>query len=88
MKKMKTFKYLGSLVRNQNSIQDEIKFRLKAGNPYFYSAQTLLALLSKNLKIKIYKAIILPVLLHGCEAWSLALRKECRLRVFENGILR
>ena len=41
-------------------------------------------ILSKNLKIKIYKTIILPVVLYGCEAWSLTLREECRLRVFEN----
>jgi hypothetical protein len=40
------------------------------------------------LKIKIYKTIILPVVLYGFEAWSLALREECRLRVFKNRILR
>ena len=47
-------------------------------------------LLSKNLKIKIrvYKTIILPVVLYGCETWSLTLRKESRLMVFENRILR
>ena len=45
-------------------------------------------LLSKDLKIKIYKTIILPVVLYGCEAWSLTLREECRLRVFENRILK
>ena len=45
-------------------------------------------LLSKNLKIKIYKIIILPVVLYGCEAWSLTLREESRLRVFESRILR
>ena len=45
-------------------------------------------LLSKNLKMKIYKAIILPVVLYGCETWSLTLREECRLRVFENRIPR
>ena len=44
-------------------------------------------LLSKNLKIKIYRTIILPVL-YGCETWSLILRKERRLRVFENRVLR
>jgi hypothetical protein len=44
-------------------------------------------LLSKNLKIKIYRTIILPVL-YGCEAWSLTLREERRLRVFENRVLR
>jgi hypothetical protein len=45
-------------------------------------------LLSKNIKFKIYRAIILPVVLYGCEAWSLTLREECRLRVFEKRVLR
>jgi hypothetical protein len=45
-------------------------------------------LLSKNLKIKIYRTIILPVVLYGCETWSLTLREKCRLRVFENRVLR
>ena len=82
--KVKTFKYLGSLSTNQNSIQD------KAGNSYYYSVQTLLSsrLLSKNLKIKIYKTIILPAVLYGCEAWSHTLKEERGLRVFENRILR
>jgi len=44
--------------------------------------------LSKNLKIKIYRTIILSVVLHGCEIWSLTLREERRLRVFENRVLR
>jgi hypothetical protein len=44
--------------------------------------------LSKNLKIKIYKTIILSVVLYGCDAWSLTLREERRVRVFENRILR
>ena len=46
------------------------------------------SILSKNLKIKIYKTIIMPVVLCGCETWSLTLREESRLRVFENRILR
>jgi len=45
------------------------------------------SLLSKNVKIKIYRTIILPVL-YGCETWSLTLREERRLRVFENRVLR
>jgi hypothetical protein len=51
------------------------------------SVQNLLSshLLSKNLKIRIYKTIILPMVLYGCETWSLTLREEHRLRVFENG---
>ena len=46
------------------------------------------SLLSKNLKIKIYRTIILPVVLYGCETWSLTLREERKLRVFENMVLR
>jgi len=46
------------------------------------------SLLSKNLKIKIYRNIILPVVLYGCETWSLTLREERRMRVFENRVLR
>ena len=45
-------------------------------------------LLSKNLKIKIYRTIISPVVLYGCETWSLTLREERKLRVFENTVLR
>jgi hypothetical protein len=45
-------------------------------------------LLSKNLKIKIDRTIILPVVQYGCETWSLTLREECRLRLFENRVLR
>jgi hypothetical protein len=45
-------------------------------------------LLSKNLRIKIYRTIILPVVLYGCETWSLTQREERRLRVFENRVLR
>jgi hypothetical protein len=45
-------------------------------------------LISKNVRIKIYRTIILPVVLYGCETWSLTLKEECRLRVFENRVLR
>ena len=74
----------------QNSIQAEIKSRLKLGNACYYSVQNLLSsrLLSKNLKIKIYRTTILPVVLYGCEKWSLTLREERRLMVFENRVLR
>jgi hypothetical protein len=46
------------------------------------------SLLSKHIKIKIYRTIILPVVLFGCETWSLTLREEHKLRVFENRVLR
>jgi hypothetical protein len=59
-------------------------------NHIFRSVQSLLSsrLLSRNLKVKIYKTIILPVVLYGCETWSLILREEHGLRVFENRVLR
>jgi hypothetical protein len=47
-----------------------------------------MCLLSKNVKIKIYRTIILPVVLYGCESWLLTLREESRLRVFKNRVLR
>jgi hypothetical protein len=63
------FKCLGITLMNQNSIHAEIKSRLKSGNACYHSVQNLLSssLLSKNVKIKIYRTIILPILLHGCE---------------------
>ena len=76
IERVEEFKYLGTTLTNQNSIQEEIKRRLKLGNACYYSVQNLLSsrLLSKNLKIKIYRTIILPVVLCGCETWSLTLR--------------
>jgi len=78
--------FLGTTITDQNSIQEEIKSRLKLGNACYHSVQNLLSsrLLSRNLKIKIYRTIILPVVLYGCETWSLSLREERGLRVFEN----
>ena len=69
---------------DQNSKEEEIKRRLKSGNACYHSVQNLLSsnLLSKNIKIKIYRTIILPVVLYGCETWSLTLREERRLRVY------
>jgi hypothetical protein len=83
------FKYLGTTVKNQNFIHEKIKKRLNSGNACYHSVQNLLSSrLSKKFKIRIYKTIILPVVLYGCETWSLALREEHRLRVFENRVLR
>jgi hypothetical protein len=75
---------------NQKQIQEAIKMRLNLGNACYHSVQKLLSssLLSKRVQIEIYKAIILPVVMYGCETWSLTLREEHRLRVFENRVLR
>jgi len=83
---VKEFKYLGTTLTNKNSIQEEIKSRLKLGNACYYTVQNLLSssLLSK--KLEIYRNIILPIVLYECETWSLTLREERRLRVFENRV--
>jgi hypothetical protein len=74
------FKYLRTTVTNQNLIQEEIKRRLNSGNACYHSVQNLLSshLLSKNVKIRIYKTIILPLVLYGCDTWPLILREEHR----------
>jgi len=81
--RVKQFKHLGTTLTCQNSVQEKIKSskmvpRLNARNACYYSVQNLLSssLLSKNIKIKIHKTIILPVVLYGCETWSHTLREE------------
>jgi hypothetical protein len=82
-------RYLGTTLTNHNSIQEEIKCRLKSGNAGCHSVHNLSScLLSKNLKIKINRTIILLLVFYGCETWSLTLREECRLQVFVNRVLR
>ena len=88
--RVEDFKYLGTTLTNQNSIAEEIKSRLKSGKACYHSVQNLLSsrLLSKNLKMKIYRTIIFPVVLYGCGTWSLTPREERKLRFFENMVLR
>jgi hypothetical protein len=83
------FKYLETPLTNQNSIREETKSTLKSGNACYHSVQKLLSssLLSKNLKVRIYRTIILPNVMYGRETWSFTLREERRLRVFENRVL-
>jgi hypothetical protein len=84
------FKYLVTTLTDQNCMHRKINSRLNLGNACYHLAQSLLSshLLSRNLKVKIYKIIILPVVLYGCETWSLTLREEHRLTMFENRVLR
>jgi len=76
--------YLGTTVANQNSIQEEIKSTLQSGNACYHSVQNLLSsrLLYKIMKIKIYRTIILSVVLYEKENWSLILKEEHMLRLF------
>ena len=75
--KVKTFKYLGSLVTNKNSIQEEIKCRLRAGFHVIIQSEHFCQLDFSS-----------RIMLYACEAWSITLRKERRIRVFGNKILR
>jgi hypothetical protein len=81
--RVEKFKHLGKTLANQNSVQEEIKSRLKLGNACYHSVQNLLcsSLLSSNLKLKKYVTTVLPVVLYGCETWSPTLREERRVRV-------
>jgi hypothetical protein len=86
--RVEEFKYFGATLTNRNSIHKGIKSRLKSGNACYHSVQTLLSsrLLPKNTKITVYRTVVLPVVFYGCETWSLTLREEQRLRVFENRV--
>jgi len=88
--RVEDFGYLGTTLTDQNSIQEEIKSLLKSESVVYNSVENPLSssLISKKLLILIYRNIILPVVLYGCEIWSLTLREERRLRVFENRVLR
>ena len=83
-------KYFGTNLKNQNPFQGEIRSGLNSANTCYNSVKNLLSsnLLSKNLNIKIYWTIILPVVLYGCETWWLTLRGERRLKAFRNWVLR
>jgi hypothetical protein len=84
------FTYLGTALTDQNCMHEEIKSRLNSGNACYHPVQSLLSsrLLSGKLEVKIYKTIILQVVLYGCETGSVTLREEHILRVFENRVLR
>ena len=86
---MEEFKFWRRTLTDQNSIQEEIKSRLKSGNACFRLVHNLFSssFLSENIKINIYRTIILRVVLYGCETWLLILRDEHRLRMFENRVM-
>jgi hypothetical protein len=67
--KVEKFKHLGTALRNQNDIHNEIKSTLNSGNAWYHSVQNLLSScpIQETLKIKIYKTVILPVVLYGCK---------------------
>ena len=78
------FKYLGTIITNRNEMHKEIKHRLNSGNACYYVLQGLLSsqLLSKNIKLKIYKTVIHPVKVYGCETWTFTMREEKSCKYF------
>jgi hypothetical protein len=88
--RVEQLKYLGTTLTNRNSIQEIIEGRLKSGNACYRLVQNLFSssLIPKYISIKIYRTKLLPVVLYGCETWSLKMREESRLRVSENRVLR
>jgi hypothetical protein len=83
-------RYLGTTITNENLIQEEINRRLNSGNACYHSVQNFLSsrLRSKNIKVRIYKIVILSAILYGCATFCLTLRDTHRLRLFENRMLR
>ena len=80
---------MGTTLTHQNWAHEEIKSRWQSGNACYFSVRNFLSssLLYKNLNIEIYRTEIVPVVCE-CETWSLTLREEGRLKVFENRVLR
>jgi hypothetical protein len=87
---VKELSYLGTQLNHTNSSNSEIHARIVSGNRCYYSCGKLIKsrALNRNLKLKIYKSLIRPVVTYGCEAWTLTARDEQHLRIFERKILR
>jgi len=84
------FKYLGSQINSKNSIQEEIRLRIQAGNRSLFANKKLLNNKDLNAasKLQIYKSIIRPTVTYGCETWAMTVAEQNRLLVFERRVLR
>ena len=82
---VKSFKYLGSTVDTDNTIEEEIKERIALGNKAFFANKKTFQskLISKMAKLKLYYSVIRPVATHTCETWTLKETITNRLMVFE-----
>jgi hypothetical protein len=87
---VKKLSYLGTQLNLTNSTSCEVHARILSGNSCYYSCGKLMKsrALNRNLKLKIYKSLIGPVVTYGCEAWTITTRDEQHLRIFERKILR
>ncbi|KAI5707335.1 hypothetical protein M8J77_000363 [Diaphorina citri] len=88
--KVHNFKYLGANIDSKNRTEEEIYARIKSGNRTKFALKKMLSskLLSHTSKLRIYKTLILPVVLYGAETWTLTKKLENKLKVFENSVLR
>jgi len=89
-KKVKEFKYLGTIVTQKNECQIEIQQRIKMGNKCFYALGKLLSskILSKEVKTQLYLTVIRPIVMYGSQCWTLRRTEEDRLLIFERKVLR
>jgi hypothetical protein len=87
---VKSFKYLGSTVSTDNTIEEEIKERIALGNKAFYTNKKMFQskLISKMAKLKLYSSVIRPVVTYACKTWALKETIINRLMVFERKVLR
>jgi hypothetical protein len=90
LEQIHSYKYLGSIVNRENSIEEEIRERIMSGNKAYYANRSVLKskLVGKKSKLKIYRTIIRPVAMYGCETWVLKEAIKQTLLVFERKILR
>jgi hypothetical protein len=89
LEQIHSYKYLGSIINRNNSIEEEIKERIMTGNKAYYANRSLFKskLVCKKSKLKIYQAVIRSVVTYGCETWVLKEAIEQKLLVFERKIL-
>jgi hypothetical protein len=90
IERVNQFKYLGSIITNDNNISSEISHRINMGNKCYYELRNVLRsrLLKEDTKCKIYRTLIRPVVLYGCESWTLTKKEEEELNIFERKLLR
>jgi len=90
LEQVQSYKYLGSIVNSDNSIEEEIKNRITLRNKAYYTNQFLFKsnLISKKLKMKLYRNVIRPIVTYACETWGLKETIKTKLMVFERKVLR
>ena len=90
LEQVQSYKYLGSTVNSDNSIEEEIRNRVTLGNKTYYANLFLFKsrLFSKKLKMKLYWSVIRPIVTYGCETWVLKGTTKNNLMVFEKKVLR